>query len=74
MALIKSALELALERTKNLEVDEASMEAGRIKTEGRRTAGRFIEDSEAIDLAKSIAGIDPKNRELFPEIHIRCPS
>ncbi len=65
MALIKSALELALERTKDLEVDEVAIEAGRIKTEGRRTAGKFLDDPENTNLAKAVQAIDAKNRELF---------
>ena len=65
MAMIKSALELALERTKNLEVDEVSIEAGRIKTEGRKTAGKFLGDAEAVDLAAAIAAIEAPNREHF---------
>lgn len=65
MAMIKSALELALERTKNLEVDEVSIEAGRIKTEGRKTAGKFLGDAEAVDLAAAIAAIEASNREHF---------
>jgi hypothetical protein len=65
MALIKSALELALERTKNLEVDEIAIEANRIRTEGRRTAGRFLDDPEGCSLPSAIAGIDTPNRELF---------
>jgi len=65
MALIKSALELALERTKNLEVDEIAIEANRIRTEGRRTAGKFLDDPESCSLSSAIAGIDASNRELF---------
>ncbi len=65
MAMIKSALELALERTKNLEVDEVAIEAHRIKTEGRRAAGKFLDDPENTDLRKAIQGIDNQNREAF---------
>lgn len=65
MAMIKSALELALERTKNLEVDEVAIEAHRIKTEGRRAAGKFLDDPENTDLRKAIQGIDNRNREAF---------
>lgn len=65
MALIKSALELALERTKNLEVDEVAIEAGRVKIEGRKTAGKFLENPETVTLAKAILSVETKNRELF---------
>lgn len=65
MAMIKSALELALEKTKDLEVDEAAVEANRIKTEGRKTAGKYLDDPESCDLAKALGGIESKHRELF---------
>ncbi|PKL05722.1 MAG: hypothetical protein CVV53_08020 [Spirochaetae bacterium HGW-Spirochaetae-9] len=65
MALIKSALELALERTKNLEVDEIAIEANRIRMEGRRTAGKFLDDPESCNLVSAISGVDTLNRELF---------
>jgi len=65
MAMIKSALELALERTKNLEVDEVAIEAHRIKMEGRRAAGKFLDDPENTNLQKAIQGIDNRNREAF---------
>jgi hypothetical protein len=65
MAMIKSALELALERTKNLEVDEAALEAARIRTEGRRTAGKYLEDPETTNLTAAIHGIGAEYRELF---------
>lgn len=54
MAQIKSALELALERTKNLKVDEASLEANELRQEGKRSAGRFLEDPSSVDLRKKL--------------------
>ena len=65
MAMIKSALELALERTKNLKVDEASLEASRIKTEGRKTAGKFLEVPEATDIAAAVLAVAEDGRERF---------
>lgn len=65
MALIKSALELALERTKNLEVDEIAIEANRIKTEGRKAAGKFLDDPDGSDVASAVSSVDASNRELF---------
>jgi phosphatidylglycerophosphate synthase len=47
MAMIKSALELALERTKDLKIDEAALEASNIKTEGRRAAGNIWRTSDS---------------------------
>lgn len=63
MALIKSALELALERTKDLTLDTASLEAGRIRNEGKRAAGKYLENSESTDLASIIGSFEPENRE-----------
>ncbi len=65
MAMIKSALELALERTKNLKVDEAALEASRIKTEGRKTAGKFLEEPEATDIAAAVLAVAEDGRERF---------
>ncbi|MCE1196765.1 formate dehydrogenase subunit delta [bacterium] len=65
MAMIKSALELALERTKNLKVDEVALEAARIKTEGRKTAGKFLEEPEATDIAAAVRAVADSGRERF---------
>lgn len=65
MAMIKSALELALERTKNLEVDEAAVAAAKVKTEARRAAGKFLEDPEAVDFASAIKAVPAEQRELY---------
>ncbi|MEN6363734.1 MAG: DUF6657 family protein [Rectinema sp.] len=65
MATIKSALELALERTKNLTIDEASVRASEARTEGKKAAGKFLEDSESIKLAAAIAARSAESREAF---------
>jgi hypothetical protein len=65
MALIKSALELAMERTKDLKVDEAALESTRIKAEGKRAASKYIEDPASSDLETIIAQCDPKNRDAL---------
>jgi hypothetical protein len=65
MAMIKSALELALERTKNLKVDEAAIEAARIKTDGRKTAGKFLEDPETTDIGAAVLAVAAEGRERF---------
>lgn len=65
MSMIKSALELALERTKNLKVDETAVKAGKIKTEGRRAAGKFLDNPEAADLYKAIHDVESQYREQF---------
>jgi hypothetical protein len=65
MALIKSALELALEKTKDLTVDEATLEAGRLRQEGKRLIGRYLEDPEGTDLAKAIAEQPKEKRQAL---------
>jgi hypothetical protein len=65
MAQIKSALELALERTKNLKLDEAAMYASKAKTEGRKAAGRYLEAPETSDLESGLRAVEPEQREVF---------
>ncbi len=65
MAMIKSALELALERTQGLKVDEAAIRAGEVKIEGRKAAGRFLEESSTADLAAALKAQKPEYREVF---------
>lgn len=65
MAQIKSALELALERTKNLQLDESAMLASKAKTEGRKAAGKYLEDPEAIDLEAALRAVEPGQKETF---------
>lgn len=64
MAMIKSALELALERTKDLKVDEAALEANRLRQEGKRAAGLFIESPDDNDLAAALKAYDERQRQL----------
>ncbi|MCX7025092.1 MAG: hypothetical protein NT080_10785 [Spirochaetes bacterium] len=54
MAQIKSALELALERTKDLKPNLASIETNELRQEGKRLAGEFLRNPETVDLAKAI--------------------
>jgi hypothetical protein len=61
MATIKSALELAMEKTKDLKVDEAAQEANELRQEGKRNAGRYLEDPAAFDLAKKLESF-PKDK------------
>lgn len=65
MARIKSALELALERTKNLTVDERALRMGESKTEGKKTAGRYLDDPESVNWAAALSAADPEFREQF---------
>jgi len=63
MAQIKSALELALEKTKDLKVDEAALEANELAQEGKRSAGRYIDDPASIDLAKKLESFPKEKRQ-----------
>jgi hypothetical protein len=63
MAQIKSALELALEKTRDLKADPAVIEAGELKQEGKRCAGRYLEDPSTMDLASKIES-HPKEKRL----------
>ena len=67
MAQIKSALELALEKTKDLKVDQASLEANELKQEGKRSAGRYLDEAASIDLRKKLDSY-PKDKRGFVRI------
>jgi hypothetical protein len=61
MAMIKSALEIALERSKDIKVDEAALEANELRAEGKKAAGRFLDDPETASLAEAL-GKFPKEK------------
>jgi len=65
MAVIKSALELALEKTRNLQIDEAVQKANEAKLEGRRAAGRFLEAPDSVDFKAIFDTIDAAQRQTF---------
>jgi hypothetical protein len=65
MAVIKSALELALERTKDLQIDEAVQKANDAKLEGRKAAGRFLEAPDSVDFKAISNTIDAAHRQTF---------
>lgn len=67
MAMIKSALELALERTKNLRVDESVQKANAAKIEGRKTASRYLEDPSAVDFKAQLNSFEGEQRTTFLE-------
>jgi len=61
MALIKSALELALERTKDIQSDKQALNAKAFKEKGMKLAAQ-IDNGEDLDLAKVLGSY--KNDEL----------
>lgn len=65
MAVIKSALELALERTKNLQVDESLQKASEAKLEGRKAAARWMEEPESVNFKALASQIPQEHRQTF---------
>jgi uncharacterized protein (DUF2164 family) len=61
MAMIKSALEIALERSKDIKVDEAAMESNALRVEGKKSAGRYLDDPASGSLAEKL-GQYPKDK------------
>ncbi len=81
MAVIKSALELALERTKDLQIDEAVQKANNAKLEGRKAAGKFLEAPDSVDFKVILNTIDAAQRQTFLSAvlevllaHVQLPS
>ena len=67
MAMIKSALELALERSKDIKVDEAALAANAMRVEGKKAAGRFLEAPETSSLGEKLAQCPKDQRAAFRE-------
>jgi hypothetical protein len=63
MAMIKSALEIALERSKDIKVDEAALEANALRVEGKKAAGRYLDDPESGSLEEKLSKY-PKDKRL----------
>jgi hypothetical protein len=61
MAMIRSALEIALERSRDIKIDEASIEANELRAEGKKAAGRFLDDPASAGLAEAL-GRFPKEK------------
>jgi len=55
MALIKSALEIALERTKDLKVDPKALAANEARLEGKKLAGEYLAEPSEVDFAARFA-------------------
>lgn len=81
MAMIKSALELALEKTKDLKVDEAAIEATRLRQEGKKAVGKFLDSPEENELGAALASFKNEERAAVREgmyevlaAHIQLPA
>lgn len=62
MAMIKSALEIALERTKDLKADPQALAANEARLAGKRLAGEFLQAPEEVDFAARFQAI-PKDKK-----------
>jgi hypothetical protein len=67
MAMIKSALELALERTKDIKVDDSASEANELRIEGKKAAGRYVEDPENQNLGSLLSSYPKEKRKNIQE-------
>lgn len=66
MAEIKSALEIALEKTREVEANRESLEANRFGTEGKRAVSKFFSDEE-VDLKALLSAYQGKQRKWVRE-------
>jgi len=62
VAAIKSALEIAMERTKDLKVDQKALASTAARNEGKKIAGEFLAKPEEVDIGKRLAAL-PKDRQ-----------
>lgn len=66
MSEIKSALELALERTSDVKSDKSRLDAHDARQTGMRLAGRFFDDP-SIDLAREFKDVEKEKRTSVRE-------
>ena len=66
MSRIKSAWEIALEKTEGLEVDEARLHSDSLVLEGKSLAGKYLNNMEMSyeELEKSLAKVSPQDMAL----------
>jgi hypothetical protein len=62
MSRIKSALELAMEKTETVHIDKAAMQAHELKQEAKRIASLFLNDPNEVDLEQKIRNF-PKEHQ-----------
>ncbi len=67
MAMIKSALEIALERSRDIKVDEVAIEANTLRIEGKKGAGRYLDDPESGSLSEKLAQYPKEKRTAVRE-------
>jgi hypothetical protein len=66
MAIIKSAWEIALENTKGIEGDKSTLEANRLRDEGRKLAAKVL-DEPGFGLKEALKGFDRDKTVLVRE-------
>ena len=66
MSEIKSALEIALERTQDVEANKEALEANTFMTEGKKAVSKFLSE-EDVDLKKLLEGHDKKHLRYIKE-------
>lgn len=67
MGKIKSALELALEKTADLKTDKAAVEKSRISREGKVSVSSFMEDPKKSDFIDKMKSYKDGDLETFKE-------
>lgn len=63
MGTIKSALEIAMERTKDLKADPKALAATSARQEGKRLAGDYLSNPEEVDFAARFAALSKEAKE-----------
>lgn len=66
MGEIKSALEIALERTKSVEVNKESVKANKFQKEGKSLVSKFLDDT-AVNLGEGLKEYDKKQVQWVKE-------
>lgn len=64
---IKSAIEIAMERTKDLKVDTKALAANEARLEGKKLAGEYLANPEEVDFPKRLAAIAKEKRDSARE-------
>lgn len=67
MALIKSALEIALERTKDLKADPKALAANEARLEGKKLAGEYLSDPAEVDFPARFGSFSKDKKEYARE-------
>ncbi|MBU0936871.1 MAG: hypothetical protein KKI09_16285 [Spirochaetes bacterium] len=61
--MIKSALEIAMEKTRDLKVDTKGLARTEARNEGKRIAGAFLNEPAEHDIAKELSSVAKEKRE-----------